>query len=367
MPKENKPLSFTLFKLARRVSQVLSLLAVAFTVGMWLFLNFVGYHNPASAFLLFLPAWLWSIPVWVALPLALLLDPKKSGILTLAVGLLYMGPLLGWQGGASSAKVAAPSADALRVMSYNRGQAQGTSLQPFKMEFQPDVLALQDAGRRIGTYRNADGYQEFAHVDGVGEFVLLSKHPILRKDLLVYAQNGDTSRQVAVAARFEIEMATHRVAVYSVHLPTPRPMLQSDRWGGFLWGVLGVPGTEWAKKRHSRQAYWDGKLSLATQLAEAIRKEALPCIVVGDFNTPALGTVYRMFAGILQDTHQVAGSGYGYTFPGVTRNPAAFQQPWLRLDYIFADKRHWKVVSQQTEPNRGSQHRAVFAQLSLIP
>lgn len=367
MPKETKPLSSILLKLARRGAQIFALLAAVFTMGMWVFLNCVGYHNPASAFLLFLPAWLWSIPVWMALPLALLLDPKKSGILTLGVGLLYLGPLLGWQGGGESPKALDASAEALRVMSYNRGQAQGTSLQPFKMELQPDVLALQDAGRRITAYKNADGYQEFPHVDGVGEFVLLSKHPILRKDLLVYVQNGDTSRKVAVAARFEIEMATRRVAIFSVHLPTPRPMLQSERWGGFLWGVLGVPGTAWAKKRHSRQAYWDGKLSLATQLAETIQKETLPCIVVGDFNTPAMGTVYRTFAGSLQDGHRVAGSGYGYTFPGVTRNPAAFQQPWLRLDYIFADRRHWKVVSQVTEPNRGSQHRAVFAQFLFTP
>lgn len=367
MSQETKPLSSILLKLARRMSQALSLLAVAFTVGMWIFLNFVGYHNPASAFLLFLPAWIWSIPVLLVLPLALILDPKKSGILILVVGLLYLGPLLGWQGSGATATSADGSGGTLRVMTYNRGQHQGTSLQPFKLTHQPDVLALQDAGRRTGAYQNADGYQEFTHVDGVGEFVLLSKHPILRKDLLVYTQNGDITRQAAVAARFEIEMATQRVAIYSVHLPTPRPMLQSERWGGFLWGVLGLPGTAWAKKRLSRQEYWDGKLSLATQLAEAIGKESLPCIVVGDFNTPALGTVYRTFAGSLQDSHQAAGSGYGYTFPGVTRNPAAFQQPWLRLDYIFADKRHWKVVSHVTEPDRGSQHRAVFAQLSFTP
>ena len=153
MPKENKPLSITLLKLCRRVSQLVSLLAVAFTVRMWVLLNFVGYHNPASAFLLFLPAWLWSIPVWLAMPLALLLDPKKTGILTLTVGLLYMRPLLGREGRASSPELADGSADALRVMSYNRGQAQGTSLQPFKVELQPDVLVLQDDGRRITAHR----------------------------------------------------------------------------------------------------------------------------------------------------------------------------------------------------------------------
>ncbi|QIF03903.1 endonuclease/exonuclease/phosphatase family protein [Roseimicrobium sp. ORNL1] len=367
MSQETTPILPILLKLARRTVQALSLLAVIFTVGMWVFLNFVGYHNPASAFLLFLPGWLWSIPVWLVLPLALMLDPKKSGIITLVVGLLYLGPLLGWRGSGAAPKAADAPGETLRVMTYNRGQAQGTSLQPFKLEHQPDVLALQDAGRRTDGYKNADGYREFTHVDGVGEFVLLSKHPILRKDLLIYAQNGDTTRQAAVAARFEIEMATQRVAIYSVHLPTPRGMLQSERWGGFLWGILGVPGTDLAKKRHSRQAYWDGRLSLATQLAEAISKESLPYIVVGDFNTPALGTVYRTFAGSLQDSHQAAGSGYGYTFPGVTRNPAAFQQPWLRLDYVFADRRHWKVVSHVTEPDRGSQHRAVFAQLSFTP
>jgi vancomycin resistance protein VanJ len=88
---------------------------------------------------------------------------------------------------------------------------------------------------------------------------------------------------------------------------------------------------------------------------------------VGDFNTPALGTIYRMFASGLQDGHRAAGQGYGHTFPGVTNNPAAFGQPWLRLDHVFADRKHWQFTQHVTEPDRGSQHRAVFAQLTFSP
>jgi endonuclease/exonuclease/phosphatase (EEP) superfamily protein YafD len=355
-----------LFRLVRRAVQVLTFLAAGAALGLWVFLNFVGYHNPASAFLLFMPAWLWCLPAMLMLPLALILDFKKSGLLALITVVVYLGLLLGWKGSSPSPRKPAGEV-MLSVLTYNRGQAQGTSLQPFKAQVMPDVIAMQDAGRRAMNYKNADGYQEFTHVDGVGEFVLLSKHPIISKELLSFAPSDNPTMKVPVAARFQIEMATAKVAIYSVHLPTPRPILQSERWGGFLWGILGFPGTSWAQKRETRQQYWDGKLSLATQLADAIRAEQLPCVVVGDFNTPALGTVYRMFASDLQDGHLAAGQGYGYTFPGVTNNPAAFGQPWLRLDHVFADEKHWRFVQHVTEPDRGSQHRAVFAQLTFSP
>lgn len=356
-----------LLRWLRRVCRVMGVLAGCLTLGVWSFLHYAGHHNPTSAFLLYLPVWLWSLPVLVMLVPTLLLDFLKSGMFLMAVALFYFFVLMGYRVDGACAGRSAEAAHVLRVMSYNRGQSQGTSLKPFKEATRPDVLALQDAGKRLGGYANDPAYSELSYVDGMGEFVLLSKHPIVRKDLVTLPGDGSEGGKVTVAARFELDWSSKRVVLYSVHLPTPRPMLDAERWGGFLWGLLGIPGTRWEEKRLTRQRYWDGKMALAEQLASMIQKESLPCIVVGDFNAPDLGPVYRLFAGDLQDGHKVAGSGLGFTFPGITRNPLALRQPWLRLDYIFADRDHWKVLCHVTEPGRGSQHRAVFAELELSP
>lgn len=284
----------------------------------------------------------------------------------LATVLLYFGGLLNYSVPWQTNRVAG-NVQTLKVMTYNRGQAQGTSLQPFKLETAPDILALQDAGRRVAAYQNAEGYREFTHAEGVGEFVLLSKHPIVGKKLLAFSPAQDAQAAIPVAARFEVAVGGRNVAVYIVHLPTPRPVLMAERGGGFLWGILGIPGTKWAEKRRSRQKYWDGQIELARQLDRVVREEKLPCIVMGDFNSPAMGTVYRMFSSHLQDTHRAAGSGYGYTFPGVTRNPLSFFKPWLRLDHIYSDGRNLVATGHKTEPDRGSQHRAVFAELAFSP
>jgi endonuclease/exonuclease/phosphatase (EEP) superfamily protein YafD len=144
-------------------------------------------------------------------------------------------------------------------------------------------------------------------------------------------------------------------------------MLQAERNGGFLTGILGLPGTPWAAKRHSREAYWESSLSAARQLVAQIVGENLPVIVVGDLNNPPFGPFYRVFSSNLSDTHRDQGQGYGFTFPGETGNPLALFRPWLRIDYIWHSPTHWTTTRQVTEPSRASQHRAVFAELAIPP
>jgi endonuclease/exonuclease/phosphatase (EEP) superfamily protein YafD len=125
-------------------------------------------------------------------------------------------------------------------------------------------------------------------------------------------------------------------------------------------GLIGLPGTEWGRKREVYQAYWDGLLALNHQLAESIAADDLPVLVAGDFNSPALGPAHRSFTRFLNDSHRQGGSGYGYTFPGTTGNPLALFRPWLRLDRILASD-SWQLTGQETETGRKSQHLAVFA------
>ena len=93
--------------------------------------------------------------------------------------------------------------------------------------------------------------------------------------------------------------------------------------------------------------------------------ERRPVLVAGDFNLPDRGFLYRMFRRNMVDAHKARGRGYGYTFPGDTKNPLTLFRPWLRLDYVFAGF-EWKILRCRTEPSRRSQHRAVAVRLSFV-
>jgi endonuclease/exonuclease/phosphatase (EEP) superfamily protein YafD len=349
----------TLVWLLRLVFGVLAVIGIMSLVLMAASLEFIGQHNLFTAFLMFVPAWVWAAPLACLIPFLLLLKPRL-GLLSLALVLLFWGPWLGFRW--TSRPVGPPAEGEIRLLSWNRGQSGGESLQPFKNQVQPNLIALQDAARRLQGYQQAPEYAELPHASEAGEFLLLSAFPIRSTQLLQYQPWPQQPKDapVAVAARFEVVSLSGPIAVYNVHFPTPRDTLSFYRRGVFLLGLLGFPGTEWGQKRAVYQEYWDRFLSLNQQLADQIRDDPLPVLVAGDFNSPAMGPAHRLFTRILNDSHEVGGLGYGYTFPGKTGNPLALFRSWLRLDRILANG-SWHLVGQQTETNRASQHLAVFA------
>ena len=166
------------------------------------------------------------------------------------------------------------------------------------------------------------------------------------------------------AARFEVDWQGRKVAVYAVHLPTPRDLLLWYRKGAFLYGVLGFPGSPLAARRAQYQEFWDGQIAMTQQLLDAIEEDPLPALVAGDFNAPSLGYIQKLLARQLVDAHEEAGRGSGFTFPGYTRNPLSLGGPWMRLDYLLAS-RDWQAQWCVTESGRRSQHQAVAAGFRL--
>ncbi len=61
------------------------------------------------------------------------------------------------------------------VMTYNYGQSGGKSMRPFVDAEKPDIIVMQEAGKRVDRYR--ESYPEYS-VTGVGEFILIGKLPI---------------------------------------------------------------------------------------------------------------------------------------------------------------------------------------------
>ena len=119
-----------------------------------------------------------------------------------------------------------------------------------------------------------------------------------------------------------------------------------------------------ATKRRQQDEYWDARLEQLEELRAAVAADPNPAVIAGDFNVPAGGYIYRRLRRDWGEAHHDVGSGFGYTFPGATRNPLSLGGPWMRLDHIFFDRR-WRALESVTERDRPSQHRAVFAVLEL--
>ena len=334
-----------------------------YTLGLLLLIplfQWPGENNLTLAFLLYVPRQLFLLPLPLIVLLALIVNWRLPALPLIAATVFV---LLGME-----YEVRTPPANlhrdehTLTVLTYNRGQHRNQSLQPFKNAMSPDIIAFQEARNRARRYGNAESYSEFSHVDGVGEFTVLSRHPIVASRALEF-QVGEKVQ--SPAARFEIETPMGLVALYSVHFTTPRDTLLYYRNGAFLYGVIGLPGTPWAAKRKRNQRFWDYRIELARVFSEMVENDPLPVIVAGDFNAPSGGYIHGIFLTHLEDSHLEAGSGFGFTFPGITRNPLSLGGPWMRIDYLLAEKNEWDTVWSIAEADRPSQHRAVAAQFRL--
>ncbi|MCW0220428.1 MAG: endonuclease/exonuclease/phosphatase family protein [Prosthecobacter sp.] len=351
---ENQGCWPTLYRFLKWLTWIFILLYVVALVAFIAALSWIGEKNVTSAFLLYLPPAIWWLP---AVPLAffgLLLNRKA--LLILLLGMLWFGyAFLGWRMGGTGEN---PSG-ALKVMTYNRGQHMNQSLQPFKEATTPDIILFQEASGRAAGYAAAADYSEFIATKSLGEHTILSRYPILEEALLP-ALPGNSPK----AARFVIDWNGKQVAIYSVHLQTPRDVLGAQMRGGFLYGILGLPGTPWAAKRRQLQIFWDDQMADAELILKAVREDPLPAIVAGDFNAPHMGYIHRLITRELGDSHATVGQGCGFSFPGSTHNPLSAGGPWMRIDYVFFTQ-HWQAVNCITEPDRPSQHRALTSTLVL--
>jgi endonuclease/exonuclease/phosphatase (EEP) superfamily protein YafD len=249
-----------------------------------------------------------------------------------------------------------PGQQRLTVLANNRGEDNRQSFTGFVREQNPDLLVLQEDGR-ADAFRAA--YPGF-FAESQARYTLVSRFPIKSSGLLELP----SAMPEVVAAWFEIEYAGRSVMVYNIHLPTPRAELRELRGRGLLLALLPFTPGRLAAKRALVQAPWDRRLKIVQELEQTLARETRPYILAGDFNAPSWGLVHRRIAGHAIDTFAEAGRGFGFTFPGETRNPLTAFGPWLRIDYVFGSQ-HFRPLSALAEPRRTSQHRCTVATLEL--
>lgn len=350
-------------RLAKGLLEYTGYAYVAFLLFLMVCTRSIGEKNLTLAFILYLPQVAWLLPMPLFLLPALIWQRKLFLTLILTTG-IFIWSVMGYRFGSDKpVPLSDRGPDTITVLSYNHGQQGNKRLQRFKNFIQPDIMLIQEGGIKA-LYKEGSGYDNLPFVSDQGEFALLSIYPIVDTSQISFPFPPFSGKKQNIATRYEIDWDGRRVAIYNVHLPTPRDNLLYMRKGAFLYGILGIPGTPLADKKKSAQIYWDTRIALSLDLIKKLKDEELPMIVVGDFNAPHFGYNHRLFDSFLNDAHKTSGSGMGYTFPGVTRNPLSLGGPWMRLDYIFYNDK-WKSLGYLTEKKRPSQHRAVAATLRL--
>lgn len=334
--------------------QRLGWLCWAAIVLLLLLAHLIGQSWPPLGMLIYAPPQMWLI--FLALLAAAGWWLSRVLFWTCMVtAMFYAGPVCGYRTHRPDVQnIEQNSASTLRVVSANRGDHHGHSIADFVLAQQPDLVAMQDS---IFAYAWTPGAAEYAampHQSRVSEFLLLSRFPITRTELLItkLPPVRGTYRAAFKAARFQIDFHGQPVAVYNVHLPSPRQNMHQ------LGHAPSVQSLE------AMYQYWRDHAFIIRDLMTRMEAETLPTLVLGDWNQPSVGPLYRRLTGRFHDAHMEAGLGYGWSFPGDWWTIFTDGQAWMRLDLVLSS-RHWQVLRSEVEPESDSQHCAVGAVLRL--
>jgi endonuclease/exonuclease/phosphatase family metal-dependent hydrolase len=334
------------------------------TLLVWLLRTFVAQSHLLVAPLVYMPA------IWIGPGLLLVAIPgwwwgRRLLLGCAVVAVVFHGSLIGWSSLPSGEKLGSP----LRVAFVNRGDQDPVKWMEWIGKQKADLIGLTDVRGRDSTGLGVGlpVVGGLPYLMRIGEHALASRYPfkgtqVIRPDL----PSGSSVRvKYLPAARFEVDAPAGPVAVYVVHIRSPRDALSKYRslkmW---RWTIMGVPVH--VSPSVTIDSYWQEQELVIEGLLKRIEAETLPTIVLGDWNVPDVGPRYRRLTRSLQDAHRQAGKGFGYTFPGDLAHWAALGQPWMRIDYVLTDRQHWMIddcrVQSGAEAGR-SQHRAIIVEL----
>ncbi len=352
----------------KRLWRRLALLLVAGVGAHLLLVLGIAQDHFLTAPLAYLPQ---QFPSLLLVGMALLGGFWNRRLAAVLLGVAALPPLLlyPWKGPAPPPSLARPSPPALRVAFANRGDQRTAAWNTWLARERPDLVAMTDIGfahRTMSIEGPETGGLPF--LLRVGEHVLASRYPFQGSQVLRPAPSSDPAQQLRFgylpAARFQVDAPGGPIAVYVVHIRSPRDALSKYRspllW---RWTLLGPPAGRPASITIDH--YWREQRAVIDFLLRQIAADPLPALVLGDWNVPDFGPRYRQLTAHLQDAHRAAGSGWGFTFPGDVRHLAAFYRPWMRIDYALASP-HWTIHRFALQDQAAdSQHLGLVIDASL--
>lgn len=318
-------------------------------VTLVLAMRLVGERHWLSTILLYLPRLGFALPLPFVVGLCLVSDERRValGVLSLAL-LVILFPLMGLSIHGRSEQ-ARPS---LRVMSWNSyfGRLDNEAIfQQFLAE-DPDLFVGQATAHRTKELFRAQprGYQ--LHSDD--EFFLATRYPVV--DKFVAPRLADDDKHHGGFVRYTLETPLGLIDLINVHPRSPRNGLDSLRGRGLKTRVLSGDLPD-----EAAQPVADNTLLRSRQVEAAMTELgrcAHPVIIAGDTNLPTQSWLFHQSFGRLADGFDVAGRGFGYTFPA--------KRPWMRIDRVLADQR-LRFLGFHTGKVIASDHLYVVGELGL--
>ncbi|MHC5540769.1 endonuclease/exonuclease/phosphatase family protein, partial [Singulisphaera rosea] len=298
-------------------------------------IHWVGDAWWGVSVILFLPRWLFVVLVVVLGLASALVRQKSHWVFQLAIGLVVVGPLMGFSLPIQRLWTRSVPGDRFRIVTYNvaHGPRDVEAFTQLLDREHVDFVAFQEideAHEFLDAYFAKGWYRDRRHF-------LASRYPITEEVELpeTFHPDGRTSARMT-----RIRVRTDRgvdLIVASVHLPTLRPGLLRflDR---------DVPGLE-------RQIRWwrDELERVVSVLSEC---GDTPFLVGGDFNMPSDDASMASLRTALRFGFEDSGWGFGYTRP--TR------YPWFRIDHLMSSP-EWSFERCWVGPDFGSDHLPVLA------
>lgn len=263
--------------------------------------------------------------------------------------------------------------DCIKVLSYNTWNfgaqtedAAGTNIcLAYLQEQDADIVCLQEAMPNDRNKQQIDSllgamypYQDVTlHPNGGNALMLLSKFPILSKELIPYESKGNLS----VAYRLKIK--DRQILLVNNHLETTGLSLEERRqFKNLVVGKLEADTAEQTSKL------------LIVKLAESTRKRApeaeavadylkryknMSIIVCGDFNDGPISYAHRTIAKDLVDCYVASGNGQGISY-----HHGGF---FVRIDNIMCSK-DWKPYECWVDDKIAvSDHYPIICKLKMRP
>jgi len=306
--------------------------------------NWVGEAWWGVSVLLFVPRWLWPVPlVLLALASALVRKPTYW-ILQGTVALVVLGPCMGFNIPLRQiwGRPALDKADHLRVVTYNIGAAEFNE-QTFKKWIEKervDLVLLQEVANLSPAMRVYFNRRGWFHDRS---FSLVSRLPIVEDYTPLQDQSTTDQRYSAHLHRIRVRMPSGtEVGFASVHLPTIRP--------GFYRLFEGQP-----KGLTQHVEWW--RMELGRVVASLREMGDYPVVIGGDFNMPTDNLSMAMLRSFYRFGFEEAGFGFGYTRPS--------SAPWFRIDHLLSTP-HCHFRRCWVGPDFGSDHLPLVADV-VIP
>jgi vancomycin resistance protein VanJ len=310
------------------------LYAIALAVALVL-LYPLGDRCWPSTLLLFGPRWLLAVP-WALLALAALARDRRMLLLLAPLGLVLLGPILGFRVPLRWPSSEGSGVHDLRVMSYNigGGRFDATAFRSVLEEALPDVVALQECSEDVG--KGLTGWQTSSQLGSC----LLSRLPLgevsPRPVDDVWKMSGS-----GMIIRHALETPRGTVQLINVHLETPREGFEE---------LQGSRGDVSVLKAKNAQREIEARLA-----RHWVDESPGPArIVTGDFNMTVESAIFREHWSGYQDSFSEAGFGFGFT--------KRTRLIGVRIDHILASP-GWLCVKSWVGPSLGHDHRPVLAVL----